>query len=1151
MKPNGYYRYPTIHKNTVVFVCEDDLWAVSAKGGVARRLTANLGAVSHPALSPDGEWLAFIGREEGESEVYVMPAPGGPATRLTFLGSMTLVLGWTPDGQKIVFASNAGQPFAALTPLYAISPAGGQPEPLPYGPARAITFGPNGGVAIGRRADDLARWKRYRGGTAGEIWLDAKGKGNFKLLLKNLSHVVTPIWLEDRIYFLSDHEGIGNLYSCTLEGKDIQRHTHHDDFYVRQPSSDGRRIVYRAGADLYLLDPAKSAKKAVKKINIEFHSPRVQRNRKFVTAARYMDHYTLHPQGHSIALTTRGQAFAFSNWEGPVIQYGPTSGVRHRLVEWLNDGQRLVMLSDADGEEVIETHPDATKPASSDQAVRRLTGLDIGRPLYFSLSPKADRLAFGNHRFELLTVDLESHSLKILDKSNYGRIHSANWSPDGEWLVYTFPTSLYTSAIKLCHVPSGATHFVTTPRNFRDYGPSFDPSGKYIYFISRRDFDPVYDSHYFDLNFPRSSRPYLVTLQKDLPNPFIPLPGEPPSSTNGEGSKPADNGKKEEPARPTTAPEEKSEGKAADSPGQPKKEEKPVQIDLEGIQSRVIAFPVPESRYGQIRGANKDKVYFTSYPIEGSLNRSWHNNEEEEGKGALEMYDLVERKKEFIVNGISEFGVSRDRNYLIYRNGKHMRVFKAGEKPDNGATGYTKKSGWIDLSRLRVAVNPPQEWQQMFREAWRLQRDHFWTEDMAQIDWQEVYRRYYPLIDRVTTRSEFSDLLWEMQGELGTSHAYELGGDYRPAPNYDQGFLGADFAFDPESGGYRITHIVQGDPWQERFDSPLNRLGVNAKVGDVVLAINGQRLSREVSPAQLLVNRAGVEVQLTLLTADDRPPTAETTADRRPQTAEKAGSEVELNQPSNLPTPQSANPPRTVLVKTLRSETEARYREWVEQNRRRVHEATHNRVGYVHIPNMGPLGYAEFHRYYLAESEHEGLIVDLRFNGGGHVSQLLLEKLARKRLGYDQPRYGTASPYPDHSVIGPMVALTNEYAGSDGDIFTHVFKLMKLGPVIGKRTWGGVIGISPRHALVDGTITTQPEYSFWFEDVGWSVENYGTDPDIEVDIKPQDYAAGQDPQMQQALQEIMKLLEANPPRLPEFGPRPSRALPKLPKLKKK
>lgn len=1119
MTTHGYYRYPTIYKNRVVFVCEDDLWEVPAGGGVARRLTANLGMVSHPVFSPDGRWLAFVGREEGETEVYVMPAVGGPAQRLTYLGSATTVLGWTPDG-RIVFASNVGQPFRHLTPLYTIHPTepdpGRQPRPLGCGPARSVSFGPDGGMVIGRRANDLANWKRYRGGTAGDIWIDRTGNGRFEPLLKINSNVVNPIWLGNRIYFLSDHEGIGNLYSCTPTGRDIQRHTHHRDFYARHPASDGRRIVYRAGADLYIFDPAKTGgtRKAYRKIGIKFHSSQVQRNRKFVKAAAYLDHYALHPKGHSVALTTRGKAVAMSNWEGAAIQHGDPQGVRYRLVEWLPDGQRLVMVSDASGEEALEIHPNSAQAATA-QEVRRLDGLDIGRPVSLAVSPTRDALVLANHRYELIYVDLAQNQLKVLDKSDFGRVAGIDWSPDGEWVVYSLRTSLHSAAIKLCRVETGDTHFVTPANNTYDFGPSFDPDGRYIYFISFRDFDPVVDSHYFDLSFPRGGRPYLVTLQNDLPNPFIPLPGEPAADKDKpeEEDNNRPNDKANESGRPAEQEKTPENGKA-----------RPVRIDLDGIQNRVTVFPVPEGRYQQIRGVIKNKVLFTLFPIEGRLNSNWRKTDDV-GKGALEMYDLKERKKEFVVNGLNSFEVSADRTCLIYRSGQNLRVLKAGEKPDNSAKGYTQKSGWIDLSRVRIAVNPPDEWRQMFREAWRLQRDHFWTEDMSKVDWQQVHRRYYPLVDRITTRAEFSDLMWEMQGELGTSHAYEFGGDYRPSPQYHQGFLGADFEYDPATGGYRLTHIVQGDSWSEKFDSPLNRLGVNARPGDILLAIDGRRLSRDISPQEVLVNRANTEVQLTLLSPAPANPG-----------------------PNNSGAEPAAAEPRTVLVKTLRDESQARYREWVERNRHLVHRETNGRVGYVHVPDMGPFGFAEFHRYYLVESEKEGLIIDVRFNGGGNVSQLLLEKLARRRIGYDKPRYGKAMPYPLHSVMGPMVALTNEFAGSDGDIFSHAFKILGLGPLVGKRTWGGVIGIWPRHSLVDGTITTQPEFSYWFEDVGWAVENYGTDPDIEIEITPQDYAAGKDTQLARGIEEILKLLEQNPPRQPDFGSRPSRALPDLPKI---
>jgi tricorn protease len=1091
MTTDGYYRQPTLHHKNIVFVCEDDLWAVPSGGGVARRLTANLGRASLPALSPDGEWLAFSGRDDGELEAYVMPAVGGPARRLTYLGGNTLVVGWQSDGQKIIFSSDAGQPFFHLTPLYAVSPAGGRPEPLPYGPAHAISYGPRGGVVIGRRTNSLAYWKRYRGGRAGDIWIDREGQGEFEPLLDLASNMACPLWLGDRIYFLSDHEGIGNLYSCTLTGQEVQRHTHHEDFYVREPATDGQRIVYRAGGDLYLLDPARAAKKDPVKIKIELHSPRVQRNRKFVNPATYRTDYTLHPAGHSVAFTTRGKPFTMSNWEGATFQYGERHGVRYRLIEWLNDGKRLIMVSDAGGEEVIEIHPDLSQ-APPTSAVERLEGLDIGRPLYFHVSPRKDALVFGNHRYELLHLDLATKTLKLLDKSDYGRIYGVDWSPDGRWVAYSCSTSLYTSAIKLCRVETGETYCVTPPHHVRDFGPSFDPGGKYIYFLSLREFDPVSDSHYFDMNFPRGIRPYLVTLQKDLPNPFIPYPGEPSGENNKNNNHKKDDPPKEEQSAP--------------------KEEPTLHIDLEGIQQRIAAFPVGEGRYYQICGLHKNKLLFVSYPVEGNLEQR-QEDRNKTGKGVLELYDLAERKKEFVVNGLNGLDVSRDRNFIIYRSGKNLRVLKATEKPDNNATGHIKKSGWIDLSRVRVAVNPPDEWAQMFREAWRLQRDQFWTETMSEVDWQAIYQRYYPLLERVATRAEFSDLMWEMQGELGTSHAYEWGGDYRRTPRYRQGFLGADFAYDPATDAYRLTHIVQGDPWLEWADSPLNRLGVNAQVGEILLAIDGQRLSRDFSPQQALVNRAGLEVQLTLLASPE-------------------------------------NPPRAVLVKTLANEAPARYREWVESNRRYTHAQSEERVGYVHIPDMQAWGYAEFHRYYRAESEREGLIVDVRFNRGGNVSQLLLEKLARRHLAYRESRYGKVFPYPHHALLGPIVALTNEYAGSDGDIFSHLFKVMGLGPLIGKRTWGGVIGIWPRHALVDGTQTTQPEFPFWTEEAGWNLENYGVEPDIEVEMRPQDYAAGRDTQLERGLAEILKRLAENPPRIPEFGPKPSRALPTLPKIKK-
>ena len=520
-------------------------------------------------------------------------------------------------------------------------------------------------------------------------------------------------------------------------------------------------------------------------------------------------------------------------------------------------------------------------------------------------------------------------------------------------------------------------------------------------------------------------------------------------------------------------------------------------IDLEGISDRVLPFPVAEGRYKTVCGI-KGKVLFLSYPVGGVDNGSTSRNI----RGTVDYYDFDSYKSERWLDGVSSLDLSRDNKWLIYAQYHRLRVLKAIDKTvklDNDRPG--RESGWLDLNRIKVSIQPLAEWRQMFAEAWRLQREQFWSEDMSGVDWEAIYEQYVPLIERVSTRSELSDLLWELQGELGTSHAYEMGGEYRYGPYYRQGFLGVDWSYDSGLQRYRIDRIIKGDPSDSGETSPLTSPGLNVAPGSAVLAVNGQRVGPEHTPQELLVNQARNEIQLL------------------------------IEEPESTAT-------RIVVVKALAYEMSVRYREWVEQNRRTVHETSQNRVGYIHIPDMGSNGYAEFHRSYLAEFDYPALLIDVRWNSGGNVSGLLLEKLARRRIGYHFPRWFQPGPYPQESPRGPMVALTNEHAGSDGDIFSHSFKLMGLGPLIGKRTWGGVVGISPRHKLVDGTTTTQPEYSFWFKDVGWNVENYGTDPDIEVDIAPQDFANQADPQLERAIAEALRLLAETPTLEPKPGERP-------------
>ena len=438
MNNAGYYRFPTLHNDVVLFVSEDDLWTVATVGGVARRLTSNRGEITYPLLSPDGKQVAFVGREEGAPDVYIMPAGGGPERRLTFLASTMRIVGWNAASTHILFASNHGQIVAREMGLFQVAAAGSEVTALPYGVAQAISFGPNGGVVLGRNTSDPARRKRYRGGTAGHLWIDREGAGEFTRFLSELDgNIAAPMWLtvgeQERIFFVSDHEGIGNLYSCTPAGAELRRHTDHDDYYVRQATSDGRRIVYHAGADLFVYTPATDE---AHKLEIEYHSPRIQRNRKFVHAGRYIDSARLHPTGQAVALNSRGKAFAFFNFDGPVLQHGKRDGVRYRLADWLNDGRRLLMISDDPGEEVMEIHD--TMPGGK---VVQLEGLDIGRTVALRISPTDDKVALTNHRHELLLVDLETRTMTVVDRSPFRRINGFDWSPDGRWLAYGYSGS--------------------------------------------------------------------------------------------------------------------------------------------------------------------------------------------------------------------------------------------------------------------------------------------------------------------------------------------------------------------------------------------------------------------------------------------------------------------------------------------------------------------------------------------------------------------------------------------------------------------------------------------------------------------------------------------------------------------------------------
>jgi len=1123
----GYFTQPTVFQNQLVFVSENDLWQVPLEGGRAQRLTSARSETHSPSFSPDGHWIACCTMEEGEHDVYLMESSGGPLQRLTWLNSVTHIVGWSQDGQYIWFRSThqAVHSRGSDAWLYQVSLNGGPIERLPYGPAMTANQQLSGknGIVLGRNTLNNSRWKRYRGGMTGEIWVDAQNTGNFKRLFADLQgNPVRPFWLEKRLWFISDHEGLGNLYSCTAQGKDLRQETFQKEYYVRFPVTDGKTLVYHVGGELWKLDPQeKASAKREAQINIGWHSTKTRLQRRFFYGEAYWEETMLHPHGHEIALTARGKLFSMPLWEQAVHQHGVRDGVRYRLPCWLPDGN-LAAISDASVVQskakilsAMEEQLDVFGAFPSETPVCSHK-LPPGRIQEIAVSPRHPHLALTTSRMELFLINADSGRINKLDHSKVREIREIVFSPDGRWLAYTKYLSLELTAIFLLDLkptangkrvkPSAAVQ-ITQPVRY-DFSPSFDPDGRWLYFLSSRTFNPIWDTVQTGTSFSRSMKPYLLTLKKDAQNPFVAKPHAP-----GRESAETESGVSQAAQDDKNLKNKKSA----------EQKNLTVEIDLDGIADRIIEFPVAEGVYEQITGL-ANKVVFSEFPLSASFDDLASEDDLEKDEGILWMYDFEKQEIETIVDNVGFIQTSsvddgeNSARTMLYSSGDQLRVLEAGipvpeelkaEKP------FSRKSGWLDLNRIRISVQYQEEWTQMFQESWRLQKEFFWTEDLSGVDWERVYQRYARLLPRVGSRSELSDLIWEMQGELGTSHAYEYGGDYPYAPRYPVGCLGADIVFDSKRRAWIFQKIYSGDIWKTNEHSPLAEPGVPVSEGDQLLAIGGVPLDEHKTPGELLVHQAGQFVPLTVLEGGSK----------------KKGAK------------SNAALTRQVLVKTLIGEQEVRYREWVGNNMKSVDSLTAGRVGYLHLPDMSTHGIAEFHRGYLAQVDREGLIVDVRYNAGGMVSPLILEKLAHRHLGYDVPRWGSPESYPYHTLRGHLIVIANQFTGSDGDMFTTSFRQLQLGPLVGKRTWGGVIGIDGRYQLVDGTTTTQPQYSIWFHHAGWTVENHGVDPDIEVEDTPQSFVKNEDPMLARTVQEMLRLLKEKPVQSVSYSPSPRRLLP--------
>ena len=1049
----GYYWHPSVHSDRIVFVSEDDLWEVSVTGGQARRITSTRGMISNPCFSPDGERLAFVSSEEGAQEIYLMASRGGELKRVTYFGGQTISFGWA--SQHEVLVRSTARNAVRVTELLKLNIDTQEAIPLNLGPATTISFSRDGHVALERNTgrSDAAHWKRYRGGNAGQLWSAESCDAQFTRILSTIDgNFSRPHWINDRIYFLSDHESIGNVYSCLLDGSDLQKHSHHKDFYARGLSGDETSLVYHAGADLYHFSPEENT---VTKVDVIYQSQRPQRQRKFVSPKKYWESFQVSADGKKISLCTRGQVFVFSNWHGSVFRLGLEDSVRYRLPTWLTESH-LILVCDKGGKERLEIYTyGETEP-------HRVIEGDFGNILKMKASPDGAVLALSNHRNELLVIELDDGNITNVFTNSYDFIYeNFNWSPDSRWLVFCQNMNKNLVQVQVYDYKNKKITPVTQPGIYYSQ-PVFDTKGEYLYFITGSVLNPTYSDLMFDVTFINSRIPCVLPLRKETLSPFL---REVPEKSNQKNQ------------------DENDDDSSVVN----------IEIDFTDIENRLVAFPVNGSKLLKIV-PGKDSIYYTSEPIQGSLNNNIYTHTPT-AKLLVKKFDFGIQKETTYLNNITEFGLSQDGKYQFVRIKDTLNISKVNEKPKlTKSSDCNSETGWIDLDRMKLLVNPPSEWLQMYGEAWRLQRDYFWVESMSQVRWQNVFDRYLPLLDRVSSRSEFTDLAWEMQGELGTSHAYVIGGDNKTSPDYPLGHLGADFQWNGD--GFEIVKIYDGELSGSDEKSPLLQPGLNVKPGDVLIAIDGETLNPEYTPERALLNKANSKVEL----------------------------KFELQSSNSI----------SAWVQTLSDDKKNRYRDWVEANRTYVHNKSNGKIGYVHIPDMGPNGYAEFFRNFLREVEFDGLILDARYNSGGHVSQLLLSYLSQKRIAFGVSRWVGVDPYPAHSPKGSMAVLTNQYAGSDGDVFPHAFKLLNLGPVIGKRTWGGVIGIYPRYYLLDGGLTTQPEFAFWFKDVGWGVENYGTDPDVDLDIAPHEFRLGMDPQLDRGISEVIGLLASEPPLVPNL-----------------
>ncbi len=1054
-------RFPTIHGNTVVFSYAGDLYSVSASGGVARKLTNDPGYEMFSKFSPDGSQIAFTGQYDGNTEVYVMPASGGTPVRLTItatlgrddisdrMGPNNVVMAWSPDGKTITYRSRKQSFNDFVGQLFTVPVEGGMSTQLPLPSGGFCSWSPDGTkLAYNRVFREFRTWKYYKGGMADDIWIYDMNTKSTRNITSNNAQDIFPMWFGDEIYFCSDRDRTMNLFCFNLKTGQTRKVTHFTDYDIKFPSAGDNRIVFEQGGYIHVFDLSTQAEtKLTIQIGDDFNAGRSE----LKDATRFLGAVNPSPDGNRIVATARGDIFTIPVKEGITRNLTASSNAHDRDAVWSPDGKWIAFLSDRNGEYEIYIQ----KQDGSEPAVQLTSGADTYK---FSIkwSPDSKKILWNDKMMRLQFIDIESKKVTLVDRSRIWEFNSFDWSPDSKWIAYSRQLPNQFNQIMLHQIETG-TSYEVTDQWFNSDSPVFSFDGKYLVFTSDRTFNPTYSSVEWNYAYENMSKIYMVALSSETASPFAP------------GN---DEVKMDDAAKPDAgiATEKKDKG------GKEKKDVKKagaeetkaavqVKVDPEGLQQRIIELPVKASNYFNIWSLD-DKVYY---------------NEAGEDGISIKLFDLKAKKETDLGSGMVFDITANGKKMLIRQNNKFAMIDLPASK--------INLEKFIDLGDVKTWVDFRQEWNQIYDEAWRQMRDFFYVPNMHGVDWKAMHDKYAVMVPYVNNRNDLTYLIGELIGELSIGHAYIGGGD-RPAPErIDLGLLGARLSRDA-SGYYRIDSLLNSENWTKTLGNPLTMMGVGAKKGEFITAVNGKSTRDMKDIYQSLIGKAGKNVELTL-----------------------------------NPKPEAGG--RKVLISPVRDEAQLYYYTWVQDNIRKVNEATNGEVGYIHVPDMGPEGLNEFVKYFYPQLAKKALIIDDRGNGGGNVSPMLIERLQREITRSNMARNVEIPGHtPQQLMLGPKVLLINNYSASDGDLFPYAFKKHQLGKVIGVRTWGGVVGIRGSLPFVDGADLRKPEFASYSADESkWIIEGYGVEPDIVVDNDPAREFNGIDDQLNKAIEVIKEELK--------------------------